>query len=155
MPVVATPPRIYFAASIRAGRGNLDMFVKIIKVLRNFGEVLTEHVGDPGLTASETGVSDTDIHGQDLAWLVQSDVVVAEVSTPSLGVGYEIGRAIENGKQIIVLHRSGASHLSAMIAGAPGVHVISYSDDEDALTQLRKVVPEHLHAGATASDPEI
>lgn len=127
------------------------MFVKIINVLRDYGEVLTEHVADPGLTASETGVSDTDIHDQDMAWLLKSDLVVAEVSTPSLGVGYEIGRAIENCKPVIVLHRRGASHLSAMIAGAPGVDIISYVDDEHATAQLRKALPQILVAGVDGS----
>ena len=47
---MATARRIYFAASIRAGRGDSHLYHKIVSVLHKYGTVLTEHVGDPTLT---------------------------------------------------------------------------------------------------------
>ncbi|GAB1301119.1 2'-deoxynucleoside 5'-phosphate N-hydrolase 1 [Apodemus speciosus] len=59
------------------------------------------------------------IHERDLAWLRQADVVVAEVTQPSLGVGYELGRAVALGKPILCLFRPQSGRvLSAMIRGA-------------------------------------
>ena len=93
--------KIYFAGSIRGGRGNAEIYAQIIDFLQGFGEVLTEHVGQGNLDAmGESTLSDNEIHDRDLKWLAESDIMVAEVTNPSLGVGYEIGRAIEAGKLI-------------------------------------------------------
>lgn len=43
--------RIYFAGSIRGGRDDVQLYVKIIKFLQAYGTVLTEHVADPKLEA--------------------------------------------------------------------------------------------------------
>jgi nucleoside 2-deoxyribosyltransferase len=121
-------------------------------LLREYGHVLTEHVADGDVQVREANRSDRDIHDRDVQMLLRSDLVVAEVSTPSLGVGYEIGRALENGKAVVVLHRLGAGPLSAMVAGAPSVEVISYSDDEQALTQLRAVLSRRFHDSVRRRD---
>ena len=47
--------RIYFAGSIRAGRDDAHLYEKIVKLLKNYGTVLTEHVGDPKMDKSGSG----------------------------------------------------------------------------------------------------
>ena len=42
--------KIYFAGSIRAGRNDAHLYAKILAVLKTYGTVLTEHVGDPNMT---------------------------------------------------------------------------------------------------------
>ena len=42
--------RIYFAGSIRAGRDDAKVYAEIVAYLKNYGKVLTEHVGDPNMT---------------------------------------------------------------------------------------------------------
>ena len=87
--------KIYFAGSIRGGREDVELYLQIIEHLKKYGEVLTEHVGDKKLKIlGEDNVDDSHIYNRDLTWLFQSDVVVAEVSKPSLGVGFEIRDAI-------------------------------------------------------------
>ena len=51
-------------------------------------------------SASKTYYSDVEIHDRDMNWITQSDIFVAEVSNPSLGVGYEISAAISLNKKI-------------------------------------------------------
>ena len=41
--------RIYFAGSIRGGRDDVQLYLKIVKLLQRYGTVLTEHVADPQL----------------------------------------------------------------------------------------------------------
>ena len=109
---------IYFAGSIRGGRGDQAIYEEIIDRLRRYGTVLTEHVGDVNLSLGGENAADCDIHDRDLDWLRSADVLVAEVTTPSLGVGYEIGRAVEWGKRVICLYRpADGKRLSGMIAG--------------------------------------
>jgi len=94
--------KIYFAGSIRGGRDDKKLYEDIIKTLSTYGEVLTEHVGNQKLTASgEDGSTDEYLYKRDMNWLKESDVVIAEVSTPSLGVGYELAKAEEWGKKIL------------------------------------------------------
>ena len=130
--------KIYFAGSISGGRHDAALYLEIIELLKNYGVVLTEHVGDQGLESmGEDGRVDHYIHDRDMDWLLQSDVIVAEVTTPSLGVGYEIGRAIENGIETICLYRPQENkRLSAMIAGSDGVKLIEYESVDDLKTEF-------------------
>ncbi|KAB0337781.1 hypothetical protein FD755_025470, partial [Muntiacus reevesi] len=56
-------------------------------------------------TGEEAAGGDRLIHDRDLAWLQQADAVVAEVTQPSLGVGYELGRAVALHKPVLCLFR--------------------------------------------------
>jgi nucleoside 2-deoxyribosyltransferase len=125
---------IYFAGSIRGGREDAALYARIIDFLKKYGTVFTEHIGDSGLTtAGDEGLSDRDIYDRDMDWLMASDVIVAEVTTVSLGVGYEIGRAVAAGKRVICLYRpQPGKRLSAMIAGSPGVTLGYYHHPEEA-----------------------
>jgi len=125
---------IYFAGSIRGGREDALLYQKIIQYLKGFGNVYTEHIGDALLTESgDEGVTDRFIHDRDMSWLSEADVIIAEVTAVSLGVGYEIGRAVALGKKVLCLYRPlPGRRLSAMVAGCPDISVIYYKDLEEA-----------------------
>ena len=128
--------KIYFAASIRGGRDDIPTYVELIKLLQNYGTVLTEHIGDQKLDKlGEISISDVNIHDRDMWWLLRSDIIIAEVTNPSLGVGYEIGRAIENNKKVVCLYKKN-KNISAMILGS--ANIISY--DYDNINSLKKIV---------------
>ena len=98
--------KLYFAGSIRGGRADAPLYANLIEFLKGFGEVLTEHVGDPSLSEKgDDGPDDRYIHDRDMTWLSASDIIIAEVTLPSLGVGYELGRALSMGKPVLCLHR--------------------------------------------------
>lgn len=130
---------IYFCGSIRGGRGLAASYEKMITLLGNYGKVLTEHLGsDEVIESKDRILSDEEIHDRDLQWIVESDVLVAEVTVPSLGVGYEIGRAIEMGKPVLCLFQKGSEFtLSAMIAGSNRVEMKYYTDLEEVEDLLR------------------
>ena len=125
--------KIYFAGSIRGGREDAALYMQIIEYLKTFGEVLTEHIGDPNLTRlGDDGPTDNYVHDRDLEWLQSADVLVAEVTAISMGVGYEIGRAVESGKKVLCLFRpDSGKNLSAMIAGCPGLELVNYRNLAD------------------------
>jgi hypothetical protein len=138
--------QIYFAGSIRAGRSDAAIYETMIAWLRTFGDVLTEHVGDPALSeAGDDGPNDRYIHDRDMAWLSSCDVVVAEVTVTSLGVGYELGWATAFKKPVLCLHRMGSGRpLSAMIAGSPGIQTAAYS----SLDEARKIIEAFIRKTA-------
>jgi nucleoside 2-deoxyribosyltransferase len=125
--------KIYFAGSIRGGRDDKEFYAEIIKKLSVHGTVTTEHVGDQKLTSDgETHLSNHDIYTRDIAWLTGSDAVVAEVTTASLGVGFEIGLAEHLKKKTLCLYRAGENKkLSAVIAGNPRLVVKTYENIGD------------------------
>ncbi len=140
--------KIYFAGAIRAGRDDAAIYQALIAWLRSFGDVLTGHVGDPLLTAQgNDGPDNRYIYDRDMAWLAQCDLVVAEVTTPSLGVGYELGRATALKKPVLCLYRPrSGSVLSAMIAGNPDIKTFTYSSVDEA----KKIIGEFIKKTAAA-----
>ncbi len=104
---------------MRAGRQDVDLYGTLIEKLGQYGEVLTPFVADKRITLL-VSMPDRYIHDWDLELLEQSDVVVAEDTQPSLGVSYEIGRAVSMKKPILCLFRrkeEGGKFLSRMIRG--------------------------------------
>ncbi|KAK1791465.1 hypothetical protein P4O66_013484 [Electrophorus voltai] len=108
-----------------------------------YGDVLTEHVSHADLSekGEDAVLGDKAIHDRDMEWLALADgetsvlviehrecmycdtgiyaIIVAEVTQPSLGVGYELGRAVAMDKRILCLFRTSSERvLSAMIRGA-------------------------------------
>jgi len=132
---------IYFAGSIRGGREDQERYARIIELLKRYGTVLTEHVGKVNLPASEfrAGRGDVQIYKSDMAKLRRADAVVAEVSTPSIGVGYEIGAAEALGKPILCLYHIGSpKKISAMISGNERLKVVYYREIEELSAVLER-----------------
>ncbi|XP_059086447.1 2'-deoxynucleoside 5'-phosphate N-hydrolase 1-like isoform X2 [Tigriopus californicus] len=98
---------IYFCGSIRAGRQDVDLYGRLTDKLSKFGRILTPFVADPLVTgmSGEHEENDRQIYDRDMELLDECDVVVAEVTVPSLGVGFEIGSAVAMGKRILCLYR--------------------------------------------------
>ena len=134
--------KIYFAGSIRGGRDNVTLYYQIINYLQKYGEVLTEHVGNDSLScAGENVLDDKQIHDRDMEWLISSDIIVAEVTNPSLGVGYEIATALNLNKKVICLYKTHKDkRLSAMISGNKEINIVKY----DNLRQVKKTIDQIL-----------
>ncbi|XP_005389812.1 PREDICTED: 2'-deoxynucleoside 5'-phosphate N-hydrolase 1 isoform X2 [Chinchilla lanigera] len=138
---------LYFCGSIRGGRQDQALYARIVSRLRRFGTVLTEHVAAAGLAENgeELPGADKFIHDRDLAWLQQADTVVAEVTQPSLGVGYELGRAVALNKPVLCLFRPLSGRvLSAMIRGAADGSRFQVWDYEEG--QLEALLDRYFEA---------
>lgn len=97
--------KIYFAGSIRGGRVDAALYQRMISYIQKTDIVLTEHIGKPDLSLeSKNKASDTDIYEQDTAWLRESDMVIAECTCPSLGVGYELAYAEARGIPVYIFY---------------------------------------------------
>ncbi|MBN1781640.1 nucleoside 2-deoxyribosyltransferase [bacterium] len=132
---------IYFAGSIRSGRPMAADYRSIIGMLDEHGRVLTRHVGDEDLLEQEESLSETEIYERDAAWMGQADILVAEVTVPSTGVGLEIGMALSAGLPVIALyHDTSGAALSAMVAGNRKILLIRYLDPADLKLKLEPVM---------------
>ena len=130
--------KVYFAGSIRGGRQDAELYRKVIAALKEKHQVLTEHVGDLSLSTVEDK-GDKAIYEQDTTWLRECDVVVAECTQVSLGVGYELAYAEACGKEVHIFYRPRETQLSAMLAGNERFHIHRYTDESEILTQVRNI----------------
>jgi len=129
---------IYFAGSIRGGRNMADVYKKLIAGLRLIGTVFTEHVGDEqSLRMDDESLRDLEIFERDMEWIRSSDLMIAEVSQPSLGVGFEIASAIMLEKPVLCLYNENSDNrLSAMISGNSDLTISRYGSLEEAESQI-------------------
>ena len=129
--------RVYFAASIRGGRADAELYRRMIARIKETDEVLTEHVGSPELSVLEGGrAADTAIYEQDTAWLRESDLLIAECSCPSLGVGYELAYAEKLGKPCHIFYDSSRTQLSAMLTGNGYFRIHPYASEAELFAGL-------------------
>lgn len=132
--------KIYFAGSIRGGRVDAELYARLIRYMQQNAVVLTEHIGSPHLNLLEQGKRDIDIYDQDTAWLRESDVVIAECSCPSLGVGYELAFAEKLGKPCHIFYDRTKTQLSAMLTGNPYFTIHPYEDESEIYNILNTIL---------------
>lgn len=127
---------IYFSCSITGGRADQGVYAAIVNALQANGhEVPTAHLSSPDILDLEAVSSPQEVYQRDVAWVNQCDALIAEVSTPSHGVGYEIALALTLGKPVLCLYRSGRK-VSKMITGNDhtGLQQAAYHHDREAVT---------------------
>jgi len=136
---------IYFSGSISGGRSDAGLYRTIVDRLEKSGyEVLAGAVADVSTSASGEALSSAELFERDLRWIAdvasRNGALVAEVSVPSIGVGYEIATArYRYHLPVICLYRPAyTQRCSAMIAGDSGIRLIEYSETslEEMLTAL-------------------
>ena len=140
--------KIYFAGAIRGGRDETDIYNNIITHLSSKAEVLTEHVGSSELTTiGETNRFDGEIFLRDMEWLQSGDLVIAEVTTPSLGVGYELGIAEKLEIPVLCLyHLQKGKRLSAMIGGNKKFKCQTYKALDEAKIHINNFLKQEQKA---------
>ena len=133
-------PKVYFAGAIRGGREDADLYKTIISYIEKYAVVLTKHVGDLSLRAIEGMPNRTaEIYRQDIEMLETCDLVIAECTTPSLGVGYELAYAEKLHKPCFLFYRKSKRRLSAMLLGNPYFSVTAYTSEEELYEALDKL----------------
>lgn len=132
--------KIYFAGSIRGGRVDADLYRRIIEYIQKTDIVLTEHVGSSDLNLKEQGKKDEEIYSQDTAWLRDCDLIIAECTCPSLGVGYELAYAERFGKPCHIFYDRTKTQLSAMLTGNPYFNIYSYENEEDIYNAIDRII---------------
>ncbi len=138
---------IYFACSITGGRDDEPVYQQIVTALQADGhEVPTALLAGSDVTKLEINADPVEVYTRDTGWIEGCELLVAEVSTPSHGVGYEIGYALGLGTPVLCLHREGVA-VSKMITGNrdPNLTVQNYADGYEAVQLLRKYL-EDAHA---------
>lgn len=128
--------KIYLSGAIRGGRQLQKTYEIILAFLQKKNhEVLTYHVASPDVLEMENSLSEVEIFTQDETWLNESDCMIAEVSVPSLGVGYEIAYSLYSGKPVMAVFNKKNEPISAMVAGntSPLLSVAKYESHSELI----------------------
>ena len=134
--------KIFFAGSIRGGRQLIPTYRYIIHFLKSRDyTVISEHVAAEGLEKVEAEMTEQEIYEKDAHWVEESDCVIADITVPSIGVGYEICHAAKHKKPVLCVYQEGAN-ASAMVLGNSTGYVTakSYSDKK----HLEEILLEFL-----------
>ncbi len=130
---------IYFACSITGGRELESTYQQIVAALMTDGhEIPTSHLAQSEVIENERELTPHYVYERDVNWIKNCDVLIAEVSVPSHGVGYEIAFALEIGKPVLCIYETGRK-VSKMITGNPDPALItkSYANLEEAISLVR------------------
>jgi nucleoside 2-deoxyribosyltransferase len=122
--------KVFFAGSIRGGRSMLLEYKQIIELLKKSGhDVVSEHVASSMLEEAEARLTDEEIFLSDIGFIDECDCLVADVTVPSIGVGYEICYAVSKGKRVVCVYKEG-TNASAMVLGNRRVTNVPYATME-------------------------
>ena len=129
---------VYFACSLTGGRADERVYVVIVDHLLACGiEVPTAHLARPEVMALERVVDPQEVYQRDVDWIERCDALIAEVSTPSHGVGYELAFALSLMKPVLACYKEGAS-VSKMITGnsQETLRILTYSNTSTLLEDI-------------------
>lgn len=135
---------IYLACTVRGDRGALGVARALADALECMGhQVLTRHLLEDDVETAESMLSEREVFERDLEWLGAADVVIAEASGSSYGVGFEVGyvlgRSEVTGQRVLLLYDTARRPLvSRLISGNVHPHCTTYPY-RDAADLLRFV----------------
>ena len=129
---------VYFSCSLTGGRADQTIYAAIVDHLLASGiDVPTAHLARPEVMALERIVDPQEVYRRDIAWIEACDAMVAEVSTPSHGVGYELAYALGLKKPVLACFREAAT-VSKMITGnsQESLRILAYSETASLLEEI-------------------
>lgn len=101
--------KIHFTASIHGQQQYRPNYETIIKTVEKLGhQLLSKNVllRDTQDILEETAEQANLYYQKMVKWVRTADIVITEVSHPSIGIGYEISLALNFGKPVIILYTS-------------------------------------------------
>jgi nucleoside 2-deoxyribosyltransferase len=136
--------KVYFACSIRGG-GDTSLYLSILGAIKTAGgDILSKVFVHDAINYGGSPLPSDEIYKRDTEMIHDCDVMIAEVTNPSLGVGYELAYAEKLGRPILCLfNKTSDKQLSAMVAGN-NYNTVEYTLPEDITETVRRFMQESL-----------
>lgn len=133
--------KVYFAGSIRGGRVDATLYKRIIDYINKTDNVLTEHIGKANMSLNaQRKEIDIHIYERDTGWLRSCDLLIAECTCPSLGVGYELAYAEAHHIPVYIFYNKEKSNISAMLNGNSYFTIIPYNEEEEIYWEIDTIL---------------
>jgi 2'-deoxynucleoside 5'-phosphate N-hydrolase len=135
--------QVYLAAAMTSPDRDLGTIQRFLTAIEERGHhVPTRHVAEPGGKEADRRLTDAELAQRDLGWVAASDALVAEVSTPSHGVGIEVMAALAHTLPVLLLRRAGAP-VSRLLLGLPGVVTAAYAHPDEGCAAIDAFLSRH------------
>ena len=136
--------KVYISGSIYGGRQKVENYKAIIEKIEEFAEVLNKNIIDDDVIEKETFQKDNEIFEDLENKMREADFILADVTVPSLGVGYEIGFSDMIGKKIIAIYDlNDIEKVSTMIRGNERIKLIGYHKIEEITDNLERLLEDN------------
>ncbi len=140
--------QIYLACTVRGDRGAIAGLRSLVAALESAGHtILTKHLLDDDVDTAEASLNERDVYERDIRWLDACDLVIADASGSSYGVGFEVGyvlaRSERSGQRVMLLYQEGRrDRISRLIVGNahPRCRVIAYDTSEELGERVRQAL---------------
>jgi nucleoside 2-deoxyribosyltransferase len=137
--------RIYLACTVRGDRGAVAGLRSLVASLEAAGHtILTKHLLDDNVEGAESTLTERAVYERDIEWLEACDILIADASGSSFGVGFEVGyvlgRSDRTDQRVVLLYRADRrDQISRLIVGNahPRCRVLSYEDGSELLRVVR------------------
>ncbi|MFH0773387.1 MAG: nucleoside 2-deoxyribosyltransferase [bacterium] len=139
--------KMYFTAST-SGNGDLvPLYAHIIHLIKHHAVTLTsgQQIISKKMLSKDKELTSKQIYDRQQKRIEDSDLVIAETSKPSHGVGGEIVYALSLGKPVLALvHTKFEDHISPMVAGNPSENLFIEFYDEDSINNKLSDFIKHI-----------
>jgi hypothetical protein len=137
--------KIYFGFTVAGERPSLEAARRIVQWLEEMGhEVLTRHLVSDQAWEMDRRIPPQQVYERDMKWLAEADLLLAEVSGSSFGLGFESGYVLgSSSKRAILFYRADlAERISRMITGNthPNCTLVAYAEWETIEAVLASLV---------------
>jgi nucleoside 2-deoxyribosyltransferase len=141
--------RIYLACTVRGDRGAVAALRELVHGLESGGHtVLTKHLLEDNIETAESALTERQVFDRDIAWLDACDLLIADASGSTFGVGFEVGyvlgRSDRTQQRVLLLYRADRRDvISRLIVGLahPRCDLIAYADAADLVQRVAQQVP--------------
>ena len=140
--------QIYLACTVRGDRGAVAGLRTLVASLERAGHtVLTKHLLDDNVEGAESALTERAVYDRDIAWLEACEVLIADGSGSSFGVGFEVGyvlgRSDRTDQRVVLLYRADRrDQISRLVVGNghPRCRVISYTAGAELVAAVMSVI---------------
>lgn len=125
--------KIYFGFTVAGDRSSIVAARRIVELVDRMGhEVLTRHLIEDNAWEADRLITPKEVYLRDMKWLEQCDLLMAEVSGSSFGLGFETGYLLgATAKKVVLFYRRDVeTKISLLITGIthPNCRLVPYSD---------------------------
>jgi 2'-deoxynucleoside 5'-phosphate N-hydrolase len=139
---------IYLACTVRGDRDAIHALRRLADDLEAAGHVvLTRHLLEDEVDVAEAKLSERQVYERDIEWLNAAEVLIADASGSSFGVGFEVGWVLANSgrtsQRVLLLYRADRrDRISRLIVGNahPNCTVLPYSDATELVERVRGAI---------------
>jgi len=136
---------VYCAGAIKGDSSYRERYQEMVNIVKNEGHSALSELNPEFHSAFP--LNENQIFQRDIKWIENSNLMIAEISGPSLGVGFEISYALyEREIPVLALYDSSVDQVSAMIAGCDSelLYVKKYTDSEELSELIKSFLKQQI-----------